>query len=182
MSRSANVRSLDAVEAFTTALRQFQEEASGALGELELQVGRALEWIQHDRKDYWRDRVRRGWDEVAEAKANLERCLMFPVADRRPSCYDEKVALAKAKRRLRIAEEKVEAVRRWTRAVAHEVDEYRGNVGQISHWLQSDAPRAIAVLESLSRALESYVAVKSDEKTAISAEDVFEEGDAEEEP
>jgi len=162
MSRFAKLTSIDAVAKLATALRSFGEEASAALDNLELEARRAIEWIQHDRKDYWAGQVRRGWDQVAEARADLERCMTFHrVADHRPSCRDEKLALEKAKRRLRTAEEKVQAVRHWSHVLGHEVTEYRGSVNQLAGWLESDLPRALAALERMTTALESYVALES---------------------
>ena len=173
MSRFAKLTSIDAVERFATALRCFGEEASAALDTLELEARRAVEWIGHDRKDYWAQQVRRGWDHVAEARAELERCMTFHrVADHRPSCRDEKLALEKAKRRLRTAEEKVQAVRHWSHVVGHEVTEYRGSVNQLAGWLQGDLPRALAALQRMTTALESYVALESTADAATASEAV----------
>lgn len=162
MGPSARVTSIDAVRAFTAALRCFGEEASGALTDLELEVTRAVEWIQHDRKGYWTQQVRRGWDGVAEARSNLERAMTFRrVADHRPACREEKMLLEKMKRRLRVAQEKVEAVRRWSYAVDRAVTECRSSVSQFARWLEVDLPQALAALEGISSALESYVGLKS---------------------
>ena len=56
------------------------------------------------------------------------------VADHQPTCIDEKRPLEAAKRRLQIAQEKVEAVRHWSRAIDRAVDEYRaaGAVGRLA--------------------------------------------------
>ena len=66
------------------ALRSFEEDAGGALADLQMQINRVLEWIHHDRKEYWAERVRRGHQEVAEAKQNLERRLIFRATKERP--------------------------------------------------------------------------------------------------
>ena len=161
MARGAKVRSIDAVGTFSAALKNFEEEASSTLGSLNMEVRRAVEWIQHERPEYWKRQVRRRQDLVAEARGNLERCMTYRASDERPSCHDEKIALEKAKRRLRVAEEKVQIVRHWARVVDHEVHEFRGSINQLAHWLQVDHPQSLAALERMMSALSAYVGLKS---------------------
>ena len=145
MTRYANLTSVDAVRLLAAALRSFEEDAGGALADLQMQVNRVLEWIHHDRKEYWAERVRRGHQEVAEAKQNLERRLIYRATDERPSCREEKAALEKAKRRLEVAQEKVQAVRQWAHSIEHEIRDFRGSINQLAGWVQTDLPRACAV-------------------------------------
>ncbi len=158
MARQARVTSIDVVQTFAAAMKCFADDAASALDALELEIRRALAWIEHDQKSLWNGRVHRGWDEVTEARRNLERKLMFPVADERPSCHDEKKALEAAQKRLRLAQHKVEAVRHWSRVADREANEYVGAVSQLRRWLEHDLPNALADLERMSRALEGYVA------------------------
>ena len=161
MSRFAKVTSIDAVEKQVAALETFKEETTAALDSLELEVRRALDWILHDRKDFWQHEVRRGWERVAEARAELERKMTYhSMGDYQPACRDEKLALEKARRRLRAAEEKVEVVGHWARTIEQEVTEFRGAANQFAGWLQADLPQALAHLKHLAGALESYMAVK----------------------
>ena len=167
MSRFAKVTSIDVVERLTSALQSFKEEASNAVDSLELEIQRAVRWIQNDQKNYWKQQIRRSWDQVGEARTNLERAMTYrATTDYRPACREEKLELEKAKRRLRRAEEKAELVRHWSREVDHELTEYRGSINQLSGWLQSDHPRAIAALKRMTSALESYVALRSSGEAA----------------
>jgi hypothetical protein len=75
-----------------------------------------------------------------------------------PACREEKMALDKAKRRLAVAQEKVEAVRRWSHVVEHQSIELTGSVAQLADWLQAELPKALAALERMSEALETYAA------------------------
>lgn len=160
MNRSAKITSTDAVQTLSAALHRFQYDASNALGDVWQQVTRALEWIQHDRKDYWAGEVRRGSERVAEAKLNLQRALTYrKVGDYRPACREEKQILEKAKRRLDVAREKVEMVRRWSRELEQAVFKYKGGVGLLIRWLEADLPQALAALERISSTLEAYTAV-----------------------
>ncbi len=162
MGRAARVFSVDAVDALSAALIEFADEAAVALADLDLEVRRAVQWVQQDRKLYWEHEVRRGWDDLAAARRELERCMVtHKVADHRPSCIEEKKALQRAKARLDVAMEKVKAVRRWSHAVGKEADDYRGGVGQLAQWLSADYPKAKAALRRMAAALDYYLALET---------------------
>src|SRR4051812_19107517 len=113
MGDSANVRSLDVIRDFKAALVRFEEEACIAMAALRQEIVRALDWLEHDRPIYWKEQVRRSFDAVAKARTDLDACRRRTVADHRPACIEEQLALRKAQERLKTAEEKVELVRRW---------------------------------------------------------------------
>ena len=116
MSGSANVNSIDAVARLAAALDRYKEETLVALDQLQMEIRRAIEWIGHERKDFWDREVRLGWQRVTEARTELQRRMTNQaVKDHKPACREEKLALEKAKRRLHVAEQKVELVRRWGR-------------------------------------------------------------------
>jgi hypothetical protein len=93
MSTPANVHSSDAIDAVRLALISFADQVSDALTELSTEMRRVLEWLEHDRPRYWKNQVRLSIDEVHQAQQALHRCLMFPIAGERPSCYEERAAL-----------------------------------------------------------------------------------------
>ena len=173
MSRSAKVTSTDAVETFANALRCFQDNASTALENLNVAIQRALGWIQNEQKNYWALQVRRGYEQLGEAKANLQLARTAKrIAGHEPSCVDEKRAVERTKRRLRLAQEKVDVVRRWSRTADRAVIEYRGCIGQLTTWLDADCHRAITALEQMSNVLGSYVALKSTVEGADRTDDI----------
>jgi hypothetical protein len=86
---------------------------------------------------------------------------MRRVADHEPACIDEKKALARAKKRLEVAQEKIEAVRRFERAIDHQVDEYRGARTPLASWLDSESVKALAALHRMMDNLEDYLALQS---------------------
>jgi len=163
MSQSANVTSLDALRKFRQALLRFSEEASDALVGLQMEVLRALEWLEHDRPHFWKAQIRRCYDQVAQARAELERAKTKEVAGHKPSCYEEKKALELAKKRLEYAQQKLEAVKRWTVLVRDEINEYRGRLGPLERCLETDIPRIVALLEKQIAALEAYVQIEAPE-------------------
>ena len=58
------------------------------------------------------------------------------------------------------AQQKVEAVRRCARAIDEAVNDYRGARTPLAAWLESESPKAIAVLHRMMDQLETYVAMQ----------------------
>jgi hypothetical protein len=150
---------LDAVARLRGALLAFLQGAGDGLAAAQMELSRAVEWIEHDRPKFWEVQLRRSHDAVAEACAALERKLIVKVGGESPSALEEKMALEKAKRRLRHCEEMQTAVRKWQQTIAHEIKEFSARLGQLNGWLETDGPRAAATLERMLTTLESYVSM-----------------------
>lgn len=157
MTRTAKVRSIDALLHQAASLQTLGEEVATSLDDLGMQLQRAVQWIQYERKDYWTQEYRRSQEAVAEARINLERRKLFRVGDQEPACREEKKALEMAKRRVEVARSKIEAVKRWGRLLEHEAMDCRTSTAPLLQWAQADVPRGLAVLRRMSTALESYV-------------------------
>ena len=112
-AQSANVTSLEALRNFKVALVKFAAEVESALMAMELEARRPVEWIEGDRARYWPQQIRKASNRVSEARLALDRCQVRISSEDEKSCYDERKALEKAKRRLQLAEEKTQAVRQW---------------------------------------------------------------------
>jgi hypothetical protein len=160
MSGSANVQSSDAIEAVKGALAFFKDQIEQSLATNDIEMRRVLDWLEHDRPRYWKTRVRTAHDEVTAARAALARCLMYPINDERPSCYEERAAVKKAEAQRVYCEEKVERLRHWIREVQHELFEYEGRISQVVELVEVDVPVAIGVLNKLMTRLEEYQAMR----------------------
>jgi hypothetical protein len=162
----AKVHSSDAIEAVRVALIAFAERVTDALGELSAELRRITEWLEHDRPRHWANQLRLATDQEHEAQQALRRCLMFPIADERPSCYEERMALKKAQARLEYCREKVERVRRWQTAFQHELFEYEGRITQLTRAVELDVPQAIAVLAKIISHLDEYQSLRGSDPRA----------------
>jgi hypothetical protein len=158
---SANVRSLEAIEAVRAALVAFRDELDKALSAIDIEMRRVVDWVEHDRPRFWRMQLREANDGVTEARAALHRCLMYPVGDERPSCHEERAALKKAQARLDYCGEKAERLRHWTREVRHEMFEYEGRISQLRELVEIDNPQATAILDKLLARLHEYQSIQS---------------------
>jgi len=158
---AANVQSLEAIEAVHRALASFVDQVRDALTELDTEMRRVAQWLEHDRPRYWKTQIRMATDQAHEAQQSLHRCLMFPIADERPSCYEERAALKKAQAWLAYCQEKGERVRHWQRTLQHELFEYEGRISQLVRVVEIDVPQAIGVLHKLLRHLEEYQSLRA---------------------
>ena len=155
----ANVHSLESIEAVRAALAAFRDEVEQALAMIDVEMRRVLDWLEHDRPSFWRRQVRDAQDAVTEARAGLHRCLMYPINDERPSCYEERAELKKAEARLAYCDEKSERLRHWIREIRHETFEYEGRISQLKDVIEIDVPQATAILDRLLARLHEYQSI-----------------------
>ncbi len=181
MGQAARVKSIDALQAISAALVCFHDDAQSALDNLEMELRRALQWINQDCPGYWKQEHRLARDGVTEARLQLENAKMFrQVADEHKSFIEEKKALERAKRRLQIAEDKIAAIPHWAVLIERAVNEFRGSRSQFANWLDADYPRAVAALSRMMTDLEAYVrlALPVNEQSPIAVPGMASEGNA----
>lgn len=158
MSQGAQVGSVAAIEAFQAALATYIDESKQALTMIDLEIRRAVDWVRVDRAEHWKHEIRRSGEAVNRAKDDLHRCISFKgMEGYTPSCVDERKNLQRAQERLRQAELKAEAVRKWTRAMQHELNEYAGRIVQFNAALEGDIPKALGTLSRILDTLDRYI-------------------------
>lgn len=156
MTTAAKVTSTDVVRLFKVALQDYEEQVRDTLAQLELDLRRGIDWIEQDRTRYWTHAVRAASDAMGEARRALERAELSIRPEDKRSCYEHKLAFEQAKARLRLAEQKVRAVRKWRVTVHQEADAFLGQLGRLGNFLDTDVQRALATLERLAQALDKY--------------------------
>ena len=157
MSNQADVKSLDTLAFVKAALASFAHESGQALGEVELEGRRGVEYVTMDRAAHWKSEVRRAGDAVNKAIKDLEHCRAFKkVGDNTPSCVEEKKNLDKARKRLEYAERKEALVRRWKPVVEQQFRETCVRLVHFREVIDVNCPKAMAVLERMLRALDAY--------------------------
>jgi len=156
MSESANVKSLDSVRFFASAVLQFQEEARLCVTQLEMELRRILGWLERERPRFWKQEIEICRRRQSEARVTLHKCRMRHVGDFRPSCFEEKKHLQQCKDELDFAQKQVAVIRRWTTVAHQEADEYRGRAVQLVQAIERDIPRLLALLRHSIERLEGY--------------------------
>lgn len=158
MGTSARVTSIEAVSRFRQTLASFTDEIAGALFSLRAEIAKTQDWLEHDCPHYWREQTRVAFDRIASARSNLETAQMRgKVAGHRPTCYDEQVALRKAKQRLQFAQDQIDVARRWGNKFRHEAEEYKGCLGKLQYLLDHDLVVLQSKLDGMIRSLEEYL-------------------------
>jgi hypothetical protein len=162
MGRTAKVASIDVLPLLAAAVQKFRSEGQSAVDDLETELRRALDWIHHERKDHWAQEWRRANEALIQARLKLQQAMVTRrVADREPSCIDEKRAVERATRRVATAQRKIEAVRRWTATIDRAADDFRRARTQFATWLDIDVSRAAAALDQMSESLVTYISLEA---------------------
>ncbi len=157
MSTQAEVKSIDTLAFVKAALVAFGHETGQSLAEVEMQAQRIVDWICLEQAAYWKTEVRKASDGVNQAMKDLQHCRTYKkVGNNEPSCIEEKKALEKAKKKLARAEEKAEAVRRWTPVVRQQFQEAGVRLTRFREIIDVDCPKAVARLERMLVSLDHY--------------------------
>lgn len=157
MADSARVHSIDAIKVFRGDLAQYGEDARHALDAVEMEIRRALDWLKNDQFLYWRGEIKRRNEEVSRARVELHRRKMMQMSQATAYDTDQKEALRIAENRLRTAERKLEAVKRWIPMLEHAVAEYQGQGRALADMLDGDLKKALGLLDRMAGALDDYV-------------------------
>jgi hypothetical protein len=156
MGEQATVRSVEALQDFRAALATFAEEVSSAIGAVDMEVRRTVQWVQYDRRTYWQEQIKKRREQVAMAQAEVFRRKLAKTDDYTPAMSEQKELLRKAEASLRDAEVRAGLVKKWEPALQQAVLEYRASTRRISA-VAADVPRAILVLGKMVDALEAYL-------------------------
>ena len=121
MADAAKVTSIDAIREFREALGSFIEDARNALTAVEMENRRVNEWVKNTQRLYWINEVKRRREKMNEIRGELHRRKLSGAGD-----TEAKEAVRIANARLRVAEEKVEIVKKAAPILQHAIDEYLG--------------------------------------------------------
>jgi hypothetical protein len=149
------------VKDFTVAVVKFQEEARLCLTAVELQLQKVLGWLERDRPSFWKREIEKCYAQISEARVRLHQCQMRRHGDFKPTCYQEKKDLERAKKALEFSQKQVPVVRAWNATAHQEANEYFGRASQLTHVIEHDLPKLLALLHHSIDRLEAYGDVAS---------------------
>jgi chromosome segregation ATPase len=161
MSESARVNSLDALKALHAALARYGPEALEALGAAEMEIRRTFDYL-NDQLKYWKRQVEKCHEDVNRAHADLTHARALRKGEQ-SGYVEQEIALNKARKRLREADEKVVVVKRWLLHLPQAVNEYEGPARRLAGMLDSDLKQGLAILHNKIDILEAYMAVTAAE-------------------
>ena len=161
MSQSADVRSIDAIREFYAAVVEFQEESRLCMSSLEMQLLRIMGWLEQDRPVFWKREIENCYRDQSEARVRLHQCKMRKVGDWKPTCFEEKKDLEKAKKDLEFAQKQIPVVKYWNVNAQQEANEYHGRASRLAQMVERDIPALMSLLLTTIDRLESYNAVET---------------------
>ena len=98
---------LEELERFRQSLVGFVDAATDALLLVDMEVRRFVEWIRHEQPRLLHQQHLQSMEEVAQAKAALNRKRLGKVDDREPDVTEERDALRRAQRKQEYLEERI---------------------------------------------------------------------------
>ena len=150
MTPGADVQAFDALQDWHNALCVFRTEASESLGSISLEIRRAFDWIDEETKSWLREK-RSAEDDLVQAKAELSQRKTPNFDGRIPDTSVQEENLARAKARLRFAEEQVDICRKWNVKLPKLINEaYEGVGRRLGNFLDAELAVAIADLSAAS--------------------------------
>src|SRR5262245_4274191 len=159
LNDAADVRSIEALRELHATVCKFRTDAQDGLLSGELSIRRANDYLV-EKLHFWQAAIRKCEEEVFQAKQELKQRQYVGFDGRVPDCTVQEQNLKRAQGRLRYAQEKVETVRRWMIKLPNQVSEvYEGPARHLGATLESELPRALALLERRIMALEAYTAL-----------------------
>ncbi len=161
MSNQADVQSVDALKEFRVALALFSEDVLQALGGVDTELKRTVQWVHHDRRAYWQEQIKRRREQVSMAQSEVFRRKLQKTADYTPAMSEQKELLRKAEAALQDAELRLGLVKKWETAIQQALLEYHSTTARIKNLSGGDVPRAIALLERMIVSLEAYLNVSA---------------------
>jgi hypothetical protein len=167
MADAANVLSVDALKDFRASWVSFAEDARNALMDVDFDLRRTVDWLTHDQRLYWQAEIKRRNQELSQARTELHRKKLSAMQGSHPDTVAEEKALRLAKTRLEEAEDKLEAVRAWIPELQHAAQEYRSHSQPLGDMLEGEVKNALALLDRMIDALESYLSLHAPSTTPL---------------
>ncbi len=153
MADEAQVRSIDELDAFRAKLILFQGKARKAVDQASEEVRRTRLWIQSDRTPYWEAQVKRRLRLLEQAQQELLSARMSEFIDN-PVVQQQNVRKAKAS--LEEAEEKLRAVKHWSRTFETTIQPLSKKLEGVTGFIDFEIPQAIQHMVQIIRTLDAY--------------------------
>jgi hypothetical protein len=157
MNHSAKIHDVDTLMVLHAALAKFGVQAQAALDTAQAEIRRAEMFLDRQQA-YWQQEMVRRQEELNRAKSDLSRHRWIHDGER-VGGSEKEMAVHQARERVREAESKCEAVRRWQRQLPQAVADFDGPARRLAGMLEADLRASLALLESRTAALEAYMAV-----------------------
>lgn len=153
MAEQAKVSSIDALETFRAELVKYVEKARVALEDAEGEVRRTRTWLDVDRTTFWTREMKLRTKQLEMAEAEYYNARITRPTE---SHAFHKMAIAKAKRRVEEAEEKLRVLKHWRTQFDPRVTPLLRQLDPMFFMVMRHLPKGIHLLGESIKALQSY--------------------------
>jgi hypothetical protein len=153
MATRSNVTSVEAIENFRASLILYQAKARATLEEVSAEITRTRNWVAGTQRTHWDGVANRRKRTLEEAQAALFSSKMSTI---RKVTAAEQLAVAKAKRAVEEAENKLRVIKRWDRDYDNQTGPPTRQMEKLQSVLSDDLTRAIAYLTQTVATLNEY--------------------------
>jgi hypothetical protein len=157
MADRAQVTSVEAIEAFRSALVIYLSKARPALEEMANEVARAKQWLQNDQRRKWEGEMKMRSKKLERAQAELFSVSMSKFQEVSSA---QQLLVRRAKEACDQAQEKLTMLKKWDRELENRSEPLVKQVDQFQSFVTSEMPKAIAYLNNVIRSLEAYAEVR----------------------
>jgi len=166
MPERARVTSLEALEAFRASLVVYLSKAGRALDEVGDEVVRTRLWVQADRRAHWEQEVRRRAKVLEDKQQEFFRARMATLPQ---ATQAEQAAVFRARRALEEAQDRLAAVRKWSRQYESRVEPLAREVDRLRDFLTGHMGKAVVYLDQAIRTLRAYAEQTAPDRSATAA-------------
>jgi len=156
MADRAQVKSVEAIESFRSALIIYLSKARPALEEMAGEVLRAKHWLQNDQRRLWEGEMKARQKKLERAQAELFTVSMSKFQEVSSA---QQLLMHRAKAACEEAEKKIALLRKWDKELDNRAEPLVKQVDQFQSFVTSELPKAIAYLGQVIKSLEAYAEV-----------------------
>jgi hypothetical protein len=156
MAERAKITSVDALEAFRSALIIYLSKARPTLEEVTADVLRMRLWLENEQRTHWENQMRRRAKELEQAQSAL---FSARLGNLRQETAAEQMAVHRAKRSVEEAEMKLRLIKQWTREFDGRVQPLAKQTEKLHTILANDMVQAVAYLTQALNTLAAYVEI-----------------------
>jgi predicted nucleic acid-binding Zn-ribbon protein len=153
MAAQAQVTSVEALEHFRSDVILFLSQMQPVIDEIGGEVMRVRLWLQGEQKVFWETELRKRRRKLEEAQAELFNARLSLMQD---STILPQMSLQKAQRAVTEAEQKIVALKKWSRDLEKIAEPLLKQVEQLRGFLTADLNRAVIELAEIIRKLDEY--------------------------
>ena len=153
MADQAKITSVDALENFRSHLIVFEAKANRALNDTVEEVRRTREWLQRELRIRWENEIRRRDKKLAQAEQEF---LSARLSGHLEVIRNRKAVVLKMQAESEEAKTKLRMVKQWGNKFDSTADPILQRLDDLRQFVQSDLPKATALLANIQKTLEGY--------------------------